>query len=178
MHEWLPVGHMVGHITGVSDCPGCPKNDEDISQVLSCPNQAMVDKLVIDEMWEFLSKLMTERARKDASLSGTSSLSYTEGTSKAALKRKPSTTSEPSPLVVQYKSFLKKKAEGLGGRLPTVDENRQFYKEFQEHMRSVNAAKKKKALEDKDWNPKKKIDRKKSGTGKQSYNFKSKINQF
>ena len=89
-------------------------------------NQAMVDKLVIDEMWEFLSKLMTERARKDASLSGTSSLIHTEGTSKAALKRKPSTTSEPSPLVVQYKSFLKKKAEGLGGRLPTVDENRQF----------------------------------------------------
>jgi len=134
-------------------------------------NQAMVDKLVIDEMWEFLSKIMTERARKDASLSGTSGLSQTEGTFKSALKRKPSSTVEPSPLVVQYKSFLKKKAEGLGGRLPTVDENRQFYKEFQDHMRTVNAAKKKKALEDKDWNPKKKIDRKKSGTGEQSHKF-------
>ena len=132
-------------------------------------NQAMVDKLVIDEMWEFLSKIMTERARKDASLSGTSSLSHAEGAPKAALKRKPSTSVEPSPLVVQYKSFLKKKAEGLGGRLPTVDENRQFYKEFQDHMRSVNAAKKKKALEDKDWNPKKKIDRKKSGTGERGH---------
>lgn len=129
-------------------------------------NQAMVDKLVIDEMWEFLSKIMTERARKDASISGTSSLSHA---APSALKRKPSTSVEPSPLVVQYKSFLKKKAEGLGGRLPTVDENRQFYKEFQDHMRSVNAAKKKKALEDKDWNPKKKIDRKKSGTGKRSH---------
>lgn len=130
----------------------------------------MVDKLVIDEMWEFLSKLMTEKARKDVSMSGMS-LSNSEGTSKAAPKRKASTSAEPSPLVVQYKSFLKKKAEGLGGRLPTVDENRQFYKEFQDHMRAVNAAKKKKAMEDRDWNPKKKIDRKKSGTGKSSCKF-------
>lgn len=130
--------------------------------------QAMVDKLVIDEMWEFLSRLMTEKAKREANLAGRM-FSHSELALKAQQKRKSSASTESSPMIVHYKTFLKKKAEGLGGRLPTVDENRQFYKEFQDLMRAASTASKRKKAstgDDRDWNPKKKIDKKKTPAGK------------
>ena len=41
MHGWLPVGHMRQHITGISQCPGCPCGDETIRHVFQCPNERM-----------------------------------------------------------------------------------------------------------------------------------------
>jgi hypothetical protein len=37
MHEWLPVGHMRHHITGINQCPGCTSTNETIDHMLKCP---------------------------------------------------------------------------------------------------------------------------------------------
>ena len=42
MNGWLPVGHMRQHITGISQCPGCPCGDETIRHVFQCPNERMI----------------------------------------------------------------------------------------------------------------------------------------
>ena len=44
MHDWLPIGHMQGHVTGCTQCPGCKHSKETIKHMLKCPNLAMQDK--------------------------------------------------------------------------------------------------------------------------------------
>ena len=41
MHDWLPIGHMQGHITRDSKCPRCQCSDETIKHMLKCPNSKM-----------------------------------------------------------------------------------------------------------------------------------------
>ena len=41
MHGWLPVMHMTGHITGHTQCPGCPCPDETLDHFLRCPNGSL-----------------------------------------------------------------------------------------------------------------------------------------
>ncbi len=42
MHGWLPVNHVVGRYTGISQCPGCSVQDETIDHLFHCPHQQMV----------------------------------------------------------------------------------------------------------------------------------------
>ena len=44
MHGWLPVMHMRHHITGVSQCPGCPSTNETVNHMLRCPHELMEKK--------------------------------------------------------------------------------------------------------------------------------------
>lgn len=43
MHGWLPVMHMHGHSTGVTQCPGCPNVDETLDHLLQCPHPLLVE---------------------------------------------------------------------------------------------------------------------------------------
>jgi hypothetical protein len=38
MHGWLPVNHMQGHATGVTQCPCCPHPDETLEHLFECTN--------------------------------------------------------------------------------------------------------------------------------------------
>ena len=44
MHGWLATGHMHGHATKVTQCPGCSCTDETIGHMLRCPNRLMDKK--------------------------------------------------------------------------------------------------------------------------------------
>ena len=51
MHGWLPVMHMLSHMTGNSQCPGCPHPDETLDHLFRCPNIVMRkrrDTLLLD----------------------------------------------------------------------------------------------------------------------------------
>ncbi len=41
MHGWLPVNHIVGHYSGITQCPGCCELDETINHLLYCPHPAL-----------------------------------------------------------------------------------------------------------------------------------------
>ena len=41
MHDWLLIGHVQKHVTGMGQCPGYPCRDETIVHLLRCPNQQM-----------------------------------------------------------------------------------------------------------------------------------------
>ena len=41
MHEWLPVHNMRGHVTGLTQCPGCAHASEDIAHMYRCPHPMM-----------------------------------------------------------------------------------------------------------------------------------------
>lgn len=38
LHDWLPVMHMLSHIEGSTQCPGCTHSDETITHLLHCPH--------------------------------------------------------------------------------------------------------------------------------------------
>jgi hypothetical protein len=42
MHDWLPVMHMYGHITGLQQCPACTHTDETLDHLFHCRNPALV----------------------------------------------------------------------------------------------------------------------------------------
>ena len=42
LHDWLPVMHMLSHITGNSQCPGCTCNNETLDHLFHCPNHLML----------------------------------------------------------------------------------------------------------------------------------------
>lgn len=44
MHGWLPVNHMQGHATGVTQCPCCPHPDETMEHMFRCTNQRLMPK--------------------------------------------------------------------------------------------------------------------------------------
>ena len=44
MHGWLPVGHMHGHATGNTQCPGCECPDETMDHLFRCPQKALMEK--------------------------------------------------------------------------------------------------------------------------------------
>ena len=44
MHEWLPTGHMMSHMTKTANCPGCRCVDETFRHMLKCPNPLMRKK--------------------------------------------------------------------------------------------------------------------------------------
>lgn len=44
MHDWLPVMHMLGHITGLKQCPACAHQDETLAHMFHCPHPALVRK--------------------------------------------------------------------------------------------------------------------------------------
>ena len=44
MHGWLPTAHMLGHISGNTQCPGCPCPDETLGHMLRCPHHLMARK--------------------------------------------------------------------------------------------------------------------------------------
>ena len=41
MHEWLPVNKMRGQVTGLTQCPGCTHQCEDIRHLFRCPHPLM-----------------------------------------------------------------------------------------------------------------------------------------
>jgi hypothetical protein len=44
MHGWLPIGHMHGHTTGNTQCPGCPCLDETMDHLFQCPHTNLMEK--------------------------------------------------------------------------------------------------------------------------------------
>lgn len=44
MHDWLPVMHRLGHITGLKQCPACAHQDETLAHMFHCPHPALVQK--------------------------------------------------------------------------------------------------------------------------------------
>ena len=44
MHGWLPVNHMQGHATGITQCPCCPHQDETMEHMFRCTNQRLMMK--------------------------------------------------------------------------------------------------------------------------------------
>ena len=44
MHGWLPVGHMHGHATGNTQCPGCPCPDETMDHLFRCQHVKLNEK--------------------------------------------------------------------------------------------------------------------------------------
>jgi hypothetical protein len=42
MHGWLPVNHVVGCYTGITQCPGCNKEDETLDHLFHCTHPHMV----------------------------------------------------------------------------------------------------------------------------------------
>lgn len=44
MHGWLPTMHMRQHITGFSQCPGCPSTKETMRHMMLCPHALMKQK--------------------------------------------------------------------------------------------------------------------------------------
>lgn len=42
MHDWLPVMHMIGHITGLTQCPTCTTADETLDHLFHCTHPAIV----------------------------------------------------------------------------------------------------------------------------------------
>ena len=44
MHGWLPVNHMQGHATGITQCPCCPHPDETMEHMFKCTNPRLMTK--------------------------------------------------------------------------------------------------------------------------------------
>ena len=44
MHGWLPVNHMQGHATGITQCPCCPHPDETMEHMFKCTNPRLLAK--------------------------------------------------------------------------------------------------------------------------------------
>ena len=42
MHGWLPVRHMLSHVEGTAQCPGCAHRDETVRHFLRCPHKKAV----------------------------------------------------------------------------------------------------------------------------------------
>ena len=42
MHDWLPVMHMHGHVTGVQQCPACAHPDETLDHLFHCTHPALM----------------------------------------------------------------------------------------------------------------------------------------
>ena len=42
MHGWLPVMHMMSHMSGNSQCPGCFCPDETLDHLFRCPHPLMI----------------------------------------------------------------------------------------------------------------------------------------
>ena len=68
MHEWLPLGTMRHHITGVNQCPGCPCTDETLFHLLTCSNGRMkgVRQLAIKAMKQKAIGVRVPRHIRDA----------------------------------------------------------------------------------------------------------------
>jgi hypothetical protein len=41
MYGWLPVNHVVGRYSGITQCPGCCESDETLDHLFHCPHPAM-----------------------------------------------------------------------------------------------------------------------------------------
>ena len=42
IHDWLPVMHMHGHLTGNRQCPACAHPDETLNHLLQCPHPSLL----------------------------------------------------------------------------------------------------------------------------------------
>ncbi len=56
MHGWLPVNHVVGRVTHITQCPGCNHHDETMDHLFHCPNPTI--RKTIDEQLKALSKFL------------------------------------------------------------------------------------------------------------------------
>jgi hypothetical protein len=67
MHGWLPVNHVVGRYTGITQCPGCSAQDETIDHLFHCPHQQMVKarEESMSNLRRFLIRAGTSRAFSD-----------------------------------------------------------------------------------------------------------------
>ena len=42
LHGWLPVMHMLSHMTSIAQCPGCSNTDETLDHLFHCPHPSLV----------------------------------------------------------------------------------------------------------------------------------------
>jgi len=102
--------------------------------------QSMVDKLVIDEMWEFLNAQITAKYAKvemptqiplgqDSLQPKSVIIDATKPDMPARRGRPPNKSKPDAAKIKEYTVFLKAKIKKLG-RMPNHDENKRFYAEF------------------------------------------------
>ena len=67
MHGWLPVNHVVGRYTGITQCPGCSTKDETIDHMFHCPHPQMVTARTesLSALRRFLIRAGTSRPFSD-----------------------------------------------------------------------------------------------------------------
>ena len=58
LHDWLPKGHMIGHVTGVGQCPGCKHQGETLEHALCCPN------VLVRNRAKIVAKVMEDKIKK------------------------------------------------------------------------------------------------------------------
>ncbi len=58
MHGWLPVNHIVGRVTQITQCPGCHHSDKTMDHLFHCPNLAI--RRIIDERLRALSQFFAQ----------------------------------------------------------------------------------------------------------------------
>ena len=58
MHGWLPVNHIVGRVTHITQCPGCNHRDETMDHLFHCPNPVI--RNIISERLRALSQFLVK----------------------------------------------------------------------------------------------------------------------
>jgi hypothetical protein len=102
--------------------------------------QSMIDKRVIDEMWEFLYPITTGKYKNDIHVAALGQSEDRQTLESTPSHSRPITNSRPTPKAVRgtpkdqkqlkdYTAFLREKRKILG-RNPNQDENKIFFKEF------------------------------------------------
>ena len=62
LHGWLPVNHMLGHMTQITQCPGCQTRDETFYHLFRCPHPQMQAAIAkgLSSMDELLKKAIPQ----------------------------------------------------------------------------------------------------------------------
>jgi len=115
----------------------------------------MIDKHVIDEMWEFLYTVVSSNHSKytsqritDLNPLGSTEFGHDSDGLKPMVKKTTKTKQKSQQHIQDYTAFLKEKIKSLG-RMPTTDENKKFFQEFK-NSRGMKGTKRKNSIRDTD----------------------------
>lgn len=119
-------------------------------QLKNKKTQSMIDKHVIDEMWEFLytvvssnhSKYTSQRITDLVPLGSRDVVPFGyDADSPKPITKKTSRKPKPAQNIQEYTAFLKEKIKSLG-RMPSTEENKKFFEEFK-RTRGIKGTKRK-----------------------------------
>jgi len=123
--------------------------------------QSMIDKKVIDEMWEFLYPITTGKYKNDIHVAALGQNEFVDGnigrTTESSITtpkpHRPATKDQRKLRELKdYTAFLREKRKVLG-RNPNQDENKRFYLEFQALSKKGKERGNKRKKEDPNYEP-------------------------